>query len=106
MNTFIRESFLELVRLGVGVRKGAITPNEAEWGQLKALADEQGLFALVLDGVEKLPKNQRPPKADLLQWIGETLQIESQNAVQQKAALEMALLFHNNFINTYVLKVM
>ncbi len=98
-----QETFLQLVRLGIGHDAGPIA-GVLDWSDIQALAIQQGLFALVLDGVERLPENQRPPKVDLLQWIGETLQGESQYAAQQKAAKEMASLFHQNRIRTYVLK--
>ena len=100
----LHESFIQLVRLGVGTLNNGDIPKGLDWILLKALADEQGLSAVVIDGVEQLPESIRPTKDLLLQWIGETLQDESQNAVQQKAAIEMANLFHSNSIKTYVLK--
>lgn len=103
MDKFIQTSFIELVRLGLGLQTRSI-PNVMDWQVIQALALQQGLSAIVLDGVEGLPEDQRPPKIDLLQWIGETLQGESQYAVQQKAATEMASLFHDNYIKCYVLK--
>lgn len=100
----LQESFIQLVSLGVGTLNNGDIPKELDWILLKALADEQGLSAVVIDGIEQLPESVRPTKDLLLQWIGETLQGESQNAFQQKAAIEMANLFHDNCIKTYVLK--
>lgn len=96
-------AFLKLVRLGVGHQADAI-PQKIDWQEVKELAVKQGLEAIVLDGIENLPDYQRPPKVFLLRWVGEVLQDESVNAIQQKEAGEMALLFHNNKIHTYVLK--
>ena len=98
-----KDTFLQIVRLGIGHDSGNIA-GVFDWSDIQALAVRQGLSAIALDGVERLPENQRPPKVDLLQWIGETLQGESQYAAQQKAATEMAMLFHKNYIRTYVLK--
>lgn len=98
-----RGTLLQFVRLGIGRSAGRIT-DEIVWNDIQALADQLGLSALVLDGVERLPEDQRPPKVDLLQWIGEILQAESQYAEQQKVATEMASLFCKNHIRTYVLK--
>ena len=104
MNTVVNKSFLQFVRLGIGTDNNAIIPKEVEWEQLKALADEQGLLAIVIDGIERVPDNERPPKVLLLNWIGEVLQYENKSAIQQKAAYELARLFHTNYIRTYVLK--
>lgn len=97
-----REAFLRLVRLGIG--HSEISFIVKEWNSLKALAEQQGLSAIVLDGVESLPEQSRPPKEFLLQWIGEVLQTEAQYETQRKAAVEMASLFERNYIRTYVLK--
>lgn len=100
----MKEDFLQLVRLGIGVTQEASLNSEIDWTELQALAEQQGLLGVALDGVDKLPQELRPKKQDILQWIGVTLQQESQYAIQQKAAAEMALLFHHNKIRTYVLK--
>ena len=98
-----KQTFLTLVRLGIGVDSSA-SFETADWETLQALVAEQGLAGVVVDGVEKLEDGLRPPKPVLLQWIGEVLQEETQNTIQQKAAIEMALLFNHNEIRTYVLK--
>lgn len=68
-----KEAFLSLVRLGIGHHSG-VRPKNIDWSEIEALATEQGLAAVVVDGVDMLPLEQRPPKQVLLQWIGETLQ--------------------------------
>ena len=98
-----KEAFLLLVRLGIGHTSGVL-PGHVEWDAIETLAAQQGLSAIVLEGIEKLPDNQRPPQVLLLEWIGEMLQNESVYAVQQKAATKMASLFHDNYIRTYILK--
>ena len=70
----IYESFLQLVRLGIGTANSANIPNNTDWLALKDLADKQGLTSIVLDGIESLPVNQRPPRTLLLEWIGDVLQ--------------------------------
>jgi len=100
----MRNIFLQLVRLGVGASSETSLPDYIDWPGLQAIAEQQGLVGVALDGIDKLPLNLRPKKQDILKWIGVTLQYETQNAVQQKAAAEMALIFHNNAIRTYVLK--
>lgn len=73
LSSELKESFLHLVRLGIGHSVGSL-PKQVDWKKIEALAGQQGLSAIVLDGIEKIPDNNRPPKELLLQWIGETLQ--------------------------------
>lgn len=106
MNSSVNNIFLELVRLAIGKKESLKEGNYLgiNWGEMHALAEQQGLLAVVLDGIEAFPLEFRPPKVSLLQWIGESLQEEKQYSIQAKASAEMALLFHNNYIRTYVLK--
>ena len=45
--------FLQLVRLGIGTSKEVLISNKIHWEILKALAEAQGLSAVVLDGIEE-----------------------------------------------------
>lgn len=102
----MRGAFLNLVRLGIGtVNNPKLTVhNLIDWENIKAMADQQGLTAITLDGIEQLPSQLRPPLDFLLQWIGEVIQDESVYWDQHKEAEKMAALFHSNNIRTYVLK--
>lgn len=100
----MRDLFLQLVRLGIGASSETSLPDYVDWPGLQAIAEQQGLVGVALDGIDKLSLDRRPKKQDILQWIGVTLQYETQNAIQQNAATQMALIFHNNAIRTYVLK--
>ena len=104
----IHELFLALVRLGIGAeavsRFRFQDSSTIDWEALQNLAAEQGLSAIVLDGIERLPAEMRPAKVELLQWIGEVLQSESVYAAQWKAACEMSQVFKESGIRTYVLK--
>ena len=105
MKTEITETFFQLLRLGLSSDKPykAELPEGTDWLKLKALADEQGLTAVLLDGVEKLNHNTLP--LDLkLEWIGEVLQGEQTYKLQHEVAKDMGNLFYNNAIRTYVLK--
>ena len=68
-----RDTLLTLIRLGIG-HPVTILPESIDWEAIRAMAAEQGLSAIVLDGIEKLPEGCRPLQMVLLQWIGETLQ--------------------------------
>lgn len=98
-----KEAFLSLVRLGLNQSVGSL-PESFDWCEIETIADQQGLLAIVVDGIEQLSNDKRPPKELLLQWIGRVMNDESCHVAQQNAAAEMALLFHRNHIRTYVLK--
>lgn len=99
-------TFFNLVRLGIGndsVGYAGVVP-DVDWNAIETLAAQHGLSAIIVDGVERLPEGQRPPKPVLLQWIGETLQSESVYAEQWRAACKMSRIFDAKGIRTYILK--
>lgn len=97
--------FFSLVRLGVCYDNQSLElSKDIDWSALEDLAARQGLSAIVLDGIEKLPTEYRPPKEVLLQWIGSVIQLENSGAVQWKAECELATLLRDNQIKTYVMK--
>lgn len=100
MSTNIQESFLKLVRCGIGVSKDTIISNDVDWAQLKALAGEQGLTALVLDGLDAvqgagLMVHHPVPFKMKLEWIGEVLQDYEQQYEQYKKAIGSLAAFYN-----------
>lgn len=111
-HTDIHESFLQLVRLGIGTGtvngSGLTVHGSTDWQALKVLADEQGLSAIVLDGIDRLQLNglvdYEMPLQMKLEWIGEVLQGEQTYKLQHEVAKDMSSLFHANAIRTYVLK--
>lgn len=101
MATYIHELFLQLVRLGIGHTGNAHTQeNERlcfiDWETLKALADEQGLSAVVLDGIEKLNTNDTNSLsiAMKLEWIGEVLQNYEQRYSLYESAISSLVGFY------------
>ena len=62
MESSLREYFLAIVRLGIGHQSRYSTPQKIDWKALETLAENQGLSAVMVDGVEKQPENERPPK--------------------------------------------
>ena len=96
-----KEAFLTLVRLGIGNPASKIT-QRVDWPAIQEFATNQGLYAIVLDGVEKLPAEQRPSQEFLLEWIGEVLQgYEYRYDACKQAIAEMA-----GFYNLHGLKMM
>lgn len=109
MNTIGNDIFLQLVRLGIGTSKDAKIPKDIDWVQLKELSDAQGLSAVVLDGIDRCHTDTTEstdylPVQMKLEWIGEVLNGEQTYKLHQEVATDMANLFHQNGIRTYVLK--
>ena len=102
----LHEVFLNLIRIGIGHTESSEITEKIDWAQLKALADAQGLSAVVLDGLNTIPgEGQKSmPKQLRLEWIGQVLQMEARSDAQRKAAASLGEMFHSNNIITYVLK--
>ena len=99
----LKQTFLSLVKLGIGHRSAL--PDVVDWKAIKALADKQGLTAIIVDGIEKLPDAERPPKELLLQWIGEVFQsYENRYKLYQRAISELAGWYNTHGYKMMVLK--
>ena len=91
----LRDLFLSLVRLGIGHQSvpsfGFQVSSEVDWVQLKALADQHGLSAVVLDGLNEVSKSNSQLStlnSQLkLSWIGEVMQNYEQRYVQYENAI-------------------
>lgn len=104
MPLYNKKAFLTLVRLGIG-HQAEVLSQAIDWQNQKELADEQGLSAVVLDGIERLPDQQRPPKVFLLEWKGETLQgYEYRYDQYCKAIAELAEFYNSHGFKMMVLK--
>lgn len=102
MNHF--ESFLSLVRLGIG-HSTSILNHAIKWQVIQTLAQQQGLLAVVLDGVNCLSEKQRPDKELLLQWIGEVLQdYEYRYGLYRRTISEIADFYNEHGFKMMVLK--
>lgn len=100
----MRHIFLQLVRLGIG-HSGDVPCETVYWDELWALAERQGLSAVVVDGIERLPERQRPPKELLLQWIGEVLQsYEYRYKLYNRTIAELAAWHNSHGFQMMVLK--
>ena len=98
------DSFLSLVRMGVGHCVSAL-PENVDWQAIKALAKKQGLAAIIVDGIERLPNTKRPPKELLLKWIGEVFQnYENRYKLYQEAIAELAGWYNTHGYKMMVLK--
>lgn len=91
----LKELFFALVRLGIGHQLvSSLTfqvSSEVDWVQLKALADQHGLSAVVLDGLNEVSKSNSQLSTlnsqFKLSWIGEMMQSYEQRYVQYENAI-------------------
>ena len=104
-------AFLSLVRLGIGKEVSSL-PEAFDWSAIQDLAIKQGLYAVVLDGVERL-RQMKPDvigkdfqdKIMLAQWIGEVHQNYELRYESYKQAIgEMAAFYNEHGFKMMVLK--
>lgn len=98
------ESFLSLVCLGIGYHIDVL-PQNLDWHTIQTLAKRQGLYAVVLDGIDRLPNEKRPSQELLLEWIGEVLQCYDYRYDAYKNTIaEMARFYNSHGLKMMVLK--
>lgn len=106
------ESFITLVRLGIGTSNiSTSSTTEAKfsenigWPAIQDLAYRHGLLGVIIDGIEKLPASHRPPQALLLQWIGEVMQsYEARYQAYENAIAGLARFYNSHGYKMMVLK--
>ena len=80
-------------------------PERIDWKTIEELANKHGLLAVVVDGIERLPEQQRPPKTLLLEWIGNTLQsYEQRYTLYEKAIGKLAGFYNQHGYKMMLLK--
>ena len=90
----MRDNFLRLVRLEINHEaRPLIEP--VDWDEMESLATKQGLLGVVLDGIQQLPDDQRPPKVQMLQWIGQVMQGYEQRYEVYRKAIDALAAFYN-----------
>ena len=114
LSSELKDTFLTLVRLGIGhgmVNGSRLTvQGSIDWQALKALADKQGLSAIVLDGLDKCHTDTTEssdvlPLQMKLEWIGDVLQNYEQRYEQYKRTIaEMAAFYEERGYKMMVLK--
>ena len=76
------KEFFELVRAGLFPGNDARILAHGvpvDWQEVYRLAEEQSVVGLVAAGMDTLPPSERPPQQVVLQFVGQTLQLEQRN---------------------------
>lgn len=101
----MRDLFIELLQVSLGTRDMlSRVPSAVEWGDLLWEANRQCVVGVFVNGIELLPKEQKPPQKTLLQWIGLAQIIEETCTLQCVRAKELTRLFRQVGHKTCVLK--
>ena len=79
----------------MGIGHTGVLPERIDWQSIGDLANKHGLLAVMIDGIEDLPAQQRPPKVLLLELIGNTLQSYEQRYTLYKKAIGKLAGFYN-----------
>lgn len=101
-----QEAFFALLRAGLWpeAEKQISLDDPVDWGEIYRQASEQSVLGLVLAGIDYLPIEQRPPKVELLQWIGEIQMLEQQNKEMNKFIDVLVSDMRNKGIYTLLVK--
>lgn len=96
---------LELIQIALGKRdRLPCIPTTEDWQRLYAEAQKQSVLGIAFEGVQKLPKEQWPPRALLFEWIGAAEVIKQTNALLDKQCVELQKRFSEAGIRTSILK--
>lgn len=96
VSTNLQNTFLSLVRLGVGKTSSSLYLASIDWNAIEPLAKQQGLLAIVIDGVEaKTNLTNSLPLTQKLTWIGEVMQGYEQVYAQYTKAIAGLAAFYN-----------
>ena len=100
-------SLLHLLQLGLSgkIKESVIDIKyDIDWHSVYALALRQGITAIQLDAISKLPNEARPSKPVLLQWIGQATMMERMYARHKERIASLAELYGQQGIRMLLLK--
>lgn len=97
--------FFELIQVGIGEREQLSSiPSDKEWKELLAESQRQTVVGVAFEGIQKLLKQQYPPKGILYQWIGLCEQIRRQNTLLNRRVVEASDFFSEAGYRSCILK--
>ena len=82
--------FIELLQTSLGSRVALSSiPTAEEWTQMFDLSRSQGVIGITLGGIGRLPKEQRPPKPVMKQWVGSSFGVQRRNEEMDTAVVKL-----------------
>lgn len=104
-DTDITGLFFALIRCGIGKENSLPhSPTSVQWQELFDMAKKQTLAGITFAGIERLPLEQRPPKAVLLQWYTLCERIKNRNIDQNRKVSLVSQKFKAEGFNNCILK--
>lgn len=100
-------SLLHLLQLGLSgkIKESVIDIKyDIDWHSVYALALRQGITAILLDAISKLPNEARPSKPMLLQWIGQATMMERMYVKHREKIASLAEFYRQHDIKMLLLK--
>lgn len=95
----------EFVRLSIGQQTElSRCPDGQEWERLYDFAQKQMIVGFLLTGIEKLPKEQKPPRLLYMNWYGKAELTQGMNQEMNKMAVRIAQEFTNDGFDCCILK--
>lgn len=99
------EAFFELLQVAIGSREClSASPTKREWQQLMDMAVKQSLTGIAFSAIERLTKEQWPPKELVFQWVGIVNAIEQQNRRADNVCVYLYGLLRDDGFKCCVLK--
>ena len=97
--------FFELIQVALG-RKASLshTPSAEQWQELYVLSKKQALLGINYAAIERLPKEQRPPRKLLLQWCLAADRIKERNIELNGKIMEISHRFNSDGFPNIILK--
>lgn len=97
--------FFELLQVSVGNRNVlSRVPSEKDWQAIYNMALKQTVAGVMFSGVERLPKEQRPPKDMVIKWFSLVNRIEARNKRMNEVAARVSDKFRKDGFRNVVLK--
>lgn len=81
-----------------------VLTSNIDWRTVYGIAVHQGVSAILLDAIGRLPAEARPPKPVLMQWIGQTTMMERMYARHKERIASLAELYGQQGIRMLLLK--
>ena len=82
-------NFIELLQFSLGISNEVPDTTDTDWEHLFAVAKKQSLTGVLFHGIEKLPKDQTPPKQILLKWYMLAEKIKQGNQILNEQAVKI-----------------
>ena len=97
-------NFIELLQFSLGISDKVPDAADTDWEHLFAVAKKQSLAGVLFHGIEKLPKDQIPPKQILLKWYMLAEKIKQGNQTLNEQAVKIVGQYTTDGFQVCILK--